>query len=82
MVIIDGNLEDTFLSKHLLNLTDHKVISSQSAHVLNDNVSNVSGLNLIHHLNEAGAIKSCTGNTIICEMTNRCQAMCLCIAYS
>jgi glycine cleavage system aminomethyltransferase T len=53
MVIIDGNQADTFLSKHLLNLTDHKVISSQSAHVLNDNGSNVSDLNLIHHLNEA-----------------------------
>jgi len=44
-----------------LNLTDHKVISSQSAHVLNDNGSNVSDLNLIHHLNEAWAIKSYTG---------------------
>ena len=68
MVIIDGNLEDTFLSKHLLNLTDHKVISSQSAHVLNDNGSNVSGLNLINHLNEAWAIKSCTGNKIPSSM--------------
>ena len=52
----------SFLQYSLNNFIVHgKVISSQSAHVLNDNGSNVSDLNLIHHLNEAWAIKSYTG---------------------
>ena len=36
-------------------------VSTSDVLILNDNGSNVSDLNLIHHLNEAWAIKSYTG---------------------
>ena len=47
-------------------LTYHKIISAQSAHIFNNDCSNQSVFNVIHHTLKVWTVKICACVTIIC----------------
>ena len=64
-IIIDGDQAYTFLTEHLHDFANLEVVTTDSAHILDADRVDVTGVDFAHHGHEARTIKACTGETII-----------------
>ena len=68
MIIVNCNQTDSLFAEELSELTYHKIISPQSAHIFQDNGFHLSILHKLHHSLKGRSFKGCTGYTIISEV--------------
>lgn len=59
-IVIDGDQAYTFLTKHLHDFANLEVVTTDSAHILDADRVDVTGIDLAHHGHEARTIKAGT----------------------
>ena len=79
--VIEGNQPDAVLSERLCVNADLQIISAESAHILDTDYANITGLNLVHHCHKAGAVKAQTGDTVIGEVDDVGEPAFLCEGF-
>ena len=66
--VIDGDQPDASLSQDFHDLADFEIVTSQAAHVFDDDCLHVPGLHFLHHGGESGAVEPGSGDSIVREM--------------
>lgn len=67
-IVVNGNQPHSPLAKNFHYLTDFQIVTSETAHVLDDDCLHAAVLDFLHHRHEAGPVKASAGNAVISEM--------------
>lgn len=80
--VVDRNEVDFFLREQYLGIEPYlQVVTTKSAHILDDDHTDIPGMNLSQQLLKAWAIKVSAGITVIREVTNIGEAISRCVIF-